>query len=82
MLETLGREGLSEEIRIIIHSIDQRHDDLLRFDHIADEEVPPLHVLHAIVVLRVVRRVAGALTIRAERGCARLRSPKPGAEYM
>ena len=37
--------------------------DLVRLNHVADEEVPPLDVLHAVVVLRVVRHVPRALAV-------------------
>ena len=38
--------------------------DLELFDHVADEEVPALHVLHAVVLLRVVGDVARGLRPR------------------
>ena len=44
-LEPLGRKRLGEEIRIVVFCADKRHHDLLRFDHIAYEEVSSCDVL-------------------------------------
>ena len=54
---------LGEEIREVVVRVDEGYLDLEGLDHVADEEVAPLHVLHAIVVLRVVRDVARGLRV-------------------
>ena len=52
-----------------------------RIRHVADEEVAPLDVLHAIVMLRVVRDVASALRVRSERGGARFGRVETADEF-
>ena len=67
----LAGERLGEEVCDVVVGAHVRHDDLVRLDHVAHEEVPPLHVLHAVVVLGVVRDVARGLAVGAERRRAR-----------
>ena len=50
--------GLGEHVRDVVGRAHERDLELEGLDHVAHEEVAPLHVLHAIVVLRVVRDVA------------------------
>jgi hypothetical protein len=49
-----GLHRLCEKIGDVVRCANEGHLDLEGFDHVADEEVTPLHVLHAIVVLRIV----------------------------
>ena len=46
-------ERFREEVREIVVGRDERHGELELFDHVADVEVTPRHVLGAAVVLRV-----------------------------
>ena len=66
--EMLGIEGLGEEVRQVVACGDIRHDDVEVLDALADEEVTTLDMLHARVVLRVVRGGNGSLVVRSERG--------------
>ena len=49
-----GLHRLCEKVGDVVRCAHEGHLDLEGFDHVADEEVTPLHVLHAIVVFRVV----------------------------
>ena len=64
--ELLGPERLREEVREVVLSGDVWHHELEVLDALADEEVAALDVLHAVVVLRVVRDVARALAVGRE----------------
>ena len=44
-LKSLGRQGFSKEIRVVVVRVDQWYDDLLGLDHVSDEEVPARDVL-------------------------------------
>jgi hypothetical protein len=55
-----------EEVRVVVRCGDERDAQLERLDHIANEEVAALDVLHARVVLRVIRRVLRALVVGGE----------------
>ena len=61
-------ERLGEEIGRVLRSGHVGDLELERLDHVAHEEVSSLDVLHAVVVLRVVRDVARALAISGELG--------------
>ena len=49
--------------------------DFKRLDHIADEEVTALYMLHAIMVLRVIRDVPSALRVSVKGSRSRLTFP-------
>ena len=53
--EDLRRQRLSEEVREILVSTHERHDEMPVLHALANEEMPTLDMLHAAVVLRVVR---------------------------
>ena len=53
-------DWLGEEIGQIVHRADEGHADFERLNHVAHEEMPTLHMFHAIMVLRVVRNTARA----------------------
>ena len=53
--KSLRRQGLSKEVSVVIMRVNEGHQDLLRLHHVSDEEVPTLHVLGAIMMLRVIR---------------------------
>ena len=53
--ESLRWQRLSKEVSVVIMRINEGHHDLLRLHHVSNEEVPTLHVLGAIVMLRVIR---------------------------
>ena len=54
-VELAGRfTGLSEEISEVVMRAYKWNLDLERLDHVTDEEVATLHMLHAIMVLRVI----------------------------
>ena len=61
-------ERLGEEIGRVLRSGHVGDLELERLDHVAHEEVSSLDVLHAVVVLRVVRDVARALAVSGELG--------------
>ena len=66
-VELAGRlHRLGEEVGEVVRRADEGHLELERLDHVPHEEVPSLHVLHAVVVLRVVRDVARALRVGRE----------------
>ena len=44
-LKPLGRQGFSEEIRVVVVRVDQWYDNLLGLDHVSDEEVLARDVL-------------------------------------
>ena len=58
----LGRvlHGLREDVTEVLLGRHEGHLEFERLNHVADEEVAALHVLHAVVVLRVVGDVACA----------------------
>ena len=67
-MERLGvLHRLGEEVRRVLVRGDVGHNQLEGLDHVAHEEVAALHVLHAVMVLRVVRDIAGALAVGRER---------------
>ena len=53
---------LGEEVGDVVGGPDERDLDLEGLDHVAHEEVSPLDVLHALVLLRVVGDVARGLS--------------------
>ena len=53
--EDLRRQRLSEEVREILVSTHEGHDEMPVLHALANEEMPTLDMLHAAVVLRVVR---------------------------
>mmetsp|Transcript_29775 Transcript_29775/g.77021 ORF Transcript_29775/g.77021 Transcript_29775/m.77021 type:complete len:292 (-) Transcript_29775:436-1311(-) len=70
-VELPGRlHWLGEEVGEIVDGADERHFELKGLDHVANVEVAPRHVLHPVVVLGVVRDVAGALRVGREGGRA------------
>jgi len=77
-MKLLSVERLCEEVRYIVEGAHKGHLDLQGLDHVTHEEVAPCHVLHAIMVLRVVRHVASALAVRRERRRAGLGAADAG----
>ena len=62
-LEELVRGNrLSEEVGGIIISFDERHDDLLRLDHVTNIKVTPLDMLCAVMKFWIVREIHGVAT--------------------
>ena len=60
-------EGLGEEVGHVLSRGDERHDQLLVLNALANVEVPSLDMLDLLVVLGVVRQVARRLVVRGER---------------
>ena len=61
--EQLGILGFGEEISKIVTGIHVWHCDLHVLNALADEEVPPLHVLHAPGMLWVVGNCDGGFVV-------------------
>ena len=53
-VELSRAERLRKEVGDVVVGAHEGHLDLELFDHVAYEEVPAQHVLHAVMVLRVV----------------------------
>ena len=66
-MELAGVERFGEEVRYVVCRAHEGYLDLHALDHIADEEVPALHVLHAIVRVVAMWRTNYAV-LRAGRG--------------
>eukprot|EP00966_Prymnesium_polylepis_P043926 1017956-Prymnesium_polylepis.1 len=64
--ELFGAERLREEVGHVVCGRYERHHDLQVLDALADEEVAPCHVLHAGVVLRVVRHCDSRLVVNVK----------------
>ena len=64
-VELAGRffKRLSEEVSEVIRGAHIRQFDLKGFNHVTHKEVTPLHMLHVVVMLRVVRDIACRCTI-------------------
>ena len=45
---------LSEEVGKVIGGADERHLEFERLDHVTDEEMAALHMLHAVMVFRII----------------------------
>ena len=64
----LGRtlHGLGEHVRDVVRGANEGDLEFEGLHYVADEEVAPLDVLHAVVVLRVVGDVARRLRVGRE----------------
>ena len=69
-VELVGRHRLGEEVGDIVRRAHERHLDLHRFHHVADEEVAALDVLHPVMMLRVIGHVARGLAVGGQDGRA------------
>ena len=65
---TLG--GLCKEVRDVVSGANERHTDLEILDHVAYEVVTTGHMLHAIMIDRIVGSVARTLVVGVEVGGA------------
>ena len=66
LVERVELARLREEVGEVVRGADEGDLELEALDHVPDEEVPPLHVLHPVVVLRVVGHVARGLRVGGE----------------
>ena len=64
--------GLSEEVGKVVGGADIRHLEFERLDHVTDKEMAPLHMLHAVVVFRVIGHVTRTLRVSPQRSGVRL----------
>ena len=63
-------ERLGKEVGDVVGGADERDVKLEGLDHVTDEEVAAGDVLRLVVVLGVVRQVAGRLVIAMEMRCS------------
>ena len=79
-VELSRAERLRKEVGDVVVGAHVGHLELERLHHVPHEEVPSLHMLHAVVVLRVVGDVARALAVGVKRRRARLGVGEAGDE--
>ena len=72
---------LGEEVRRVLVRGDVGHNQFEGLDHVAHKEVAALHVLHAVMVLWVVRDITRALAIGGQLTGACLRCVETAHEF-
>eukprot|EP00965_Chrysotila_dentata_P073210 2419173-Pleurochrysis_carterae.AAC.1 len=72
---TRGGRGLVKK-SAMLSALLTRHGDVVRFHFLAHEEVAPINVLGALMVLGVVRQVNRTFIVHRERSRSILRQPK------
>ena len=54
VLKSLGRQRFCEEISVVVVRVNQRNDDLLRLDHVPNEEVPASNMFRSTMMFWII----------------------------
>ena len=72
-VELAGRlHGFSEEVSKVISGAHKGHLEFKGLDHVAYEEMAALHMLHAIMMFRVIGDITRTLRVRSQGSWSRL----------
>ena len=78
--ENFGVEGFREEVGEVVYRADERHGEHALFDFLADEEVAPIDMFGASMVLWIIGQRPAWLSMPSEMGSSGLDRPNSMAK--